>query len=74
MSSSYREQTRRERRRAHGDIRQALDHRRQIESSIEAVLEFSEIAAGVFGADRVVGATQTVLEIAEHGVDPFEGR
>jgi len=74
MSLSDGEKACRQRRRAYSHIRQALDHGRQIEAPIEAVLEFSEIAAGVFGADRVVGAAQTVLEIAEHGIDPFESR
>ena len=46
----------------------------EIVSPIEAVGEAGEVALGVFGADMVVGAGDRGLDVAEHRVDPFEGR
>src|SRR5215510_10748139 len=49
-----------------------LEHASQIMTAIETVAELSEVARQMLEADRVVGSMQGVLDIAQHGIDPFE--
>ena len=50
------------------------DHGFEIEPSIEAVFELSEIAWHVLAADGAVGSGERGLDVAQRSVDPFEGR
>src|SRR5271170_2392941 len=60
-------------RRPHTGPREARDHRSEIVSTIEAVLEFGEVTRHVLAADGPIGAGDRRLDVAESGVDPFEG-
>ena len=40
---------------------------------IKAVFKFRQIAWQMLGPDRMVGAVQGGLDIAQHGVDPAKG-
>lgn len=59
------------RRRAHRGPTQARQHRCQIETAVEAIAELAEVARQVFATGLMVRAMQTVLHIAEHGVEPL---
>jgi hypothetical protein len=50
------------------------DHGREIVSSVEAVLEFGEVARDVLTIDSTVGSCNGGLDVAERGVGPFERR
>ena len=52
--------------------REARDHRGEIVSTIEAVLEFGEVARRVLAADGPIGAGDRRLDVAESRVDPLE--
>src|SRR5512133_1000713 len=57
-----------------GGPREARDHGREIVSSVEAVLEFGEVARNMLAIDGTVGSCDGGLDVAERGVGPFEGR
>lgn len=44
----------------------------QMETSIEAITEFSEVAWQMLAAYRVIGPMDGILDIADHGVYPLE--
>jgi hypothetical protein len=52
---------------------QAWDDGREIVAPIEAVFELGKVAGHVLWADRAVGSGDRGLDVAEGGVDPFEG-
>lgn len=55
-------------------MHQASDQGMQVETSIDPVLGFGEVAMAVLGeADMVVGAADGGLEIGNEGVDPLDG-
>ncbi len=54
-------------------VAESRDHAGEVVSAIEAVIEFGEVSWHVLGADRTVGAVDRGFDIAECGVDPFEG-
>ena len=51
---------------------QASEETRQIVASVEAELELSEVAPDVRAPDRLVGSSDSGLQVAEHGVHPFQ--
>ena len=52
---------------------QPMVQRSQVESAVEAVGESGEIATGILSeAERMLGARQAGLQVAQHGVDPLE--
>ena len=53
--------------------RQARDHGSGVVAAVEAVFDLGEVAGHVLCADRVVGSRDGGLDVAECGVDPFEG-
>src|ERR1700693_5562902 len=53
---------------------QAGDHRSEIVSSVEAVLELGEVARHMFTADGAIGANNGGFDIAQSRVDPLESR
>src|SRR4029077_4025473 len=59
-------------RRPDADPREARDHCGEIVSTIEAVLEFGEVARRVLAADGPIGAGDRRLDVAESRVDPLE--
>src|ERR1700752_2767502 len=56
------------------DIAEAWHHGGEIVSTVEAVLEFGEVAGYMLVADGAVRASDGALDVAEGGVDPLEGR
>ena len=56
-----------------GGPSEARDHGGQIVSSVEAVFEFGEVARNMLAVDGTVGPCDGGLDVAERGVDPFEG-
>src|SRR6201987_5300301 len=57
------------------DITEAWHHGGEIVASVEAVLEFGEVAGYMLVADGAVSASDgAALDIAEGGVDPLESR
>ena len=54
-------------------VAESRDHAGEVVSAIEGVIEFGEVSWHVLGADRTVGAVDRGFDIAECGVDPFEG-
>src|ERR1700757_1230053 len=56
------------------NIAEAWHHGGEIVSSVEAVLEFGEVAGYMLVADGAVSAGDGALDVAEGGVDPLEGR
>ena len=52
---------------------EAGDHGREIVAPVEAVFELGEVARHVLGADGPVGSGDGGLDVAESGIDPFEG-
>ena len=52
---------------------EARDHGGQIVSSVEAVFEFGEVARDMLAVDGAVGSCDGGLDVAQRGVDPFEG-
>jgi hypothetical protein len=56
-----------------GGPSEAVDHGGQIVSSVEAVFEFCEVAWDMLAVDGAVGPCDGALDVAERGVDPFEG-
>src|SRR5260370_6064174 len=56
------------------DVAEGWDHGGEIVSAVEAVFEFGEVAGYMLIADGAVSASDGALDVAESGVDPFEGR
>src|SRR2546429_6314122 len=56
------------------NIAKAWHHGGEIVSSVEAVLEFGEVAGYMLVVDGAVSASDGALDVAEGGVDPLEGR
>src|ERR1700739_2515843 len=56
------------------DIAEAWHHGGEIVSTVEAVLEFGEVAGYMLVADGAGRASDGALDVAEGGVDPLEGR
>src|SRR4051794_39914482 len=59
---------------ADGGPSEPWHHGGEIVASIEAILELSEISGDVLLTDGAIGSGQGGLDVAERGVDPFEGR
>src|SRR5271166_1765241 len=72
MNLSQFEQAIRHRWRPHTRPREARDHRGEIVSSVEAILEFGEVAWHMFAVDGPVGSGDGGLDIAKGRVDPLE--
>lgn len=72
MSLSQLYESVRHRRREGRGGAQASDHAGQIEAPVEAVCKFCEVARQMLGADRPVGAMHSVLDVAQHRIDPDE--
>src|SRR6201982_4119683 len=56
------------------DIAEAWHHGGENVRSVEAVLEFGEVAGYMLVADGAVSASEGALDVAEGGIDPLEGR
>ena len=61
-------------RRSEGHTGKSGDDVGQVEATIEAAFELREISLGAFGANRMAGAAQRTLDIAENGVPPTKLR
>ena len=53
-------------------VDKSRDDVRQVKATIEAVLELREISLSILGTNRMVGAAQGVLDIAENRIHPSE--
>src|SRR5687768_15969072 len=53
---------------------QARDHVAQLVTSVEAVLELSQVAWDVLLPNGMIGSRQAVFEVPQHRVGPFKGR
>jgi len=51
---------------------QMSDHYSKVESPVKAVAELCQIAGQVFPAHCMISASQIVLHIADHRIDPLE--
>lgn len=51
---------------------QPCKHACQIEAAVEAIAEFGQEARQMFRADRMIGAVDQILYVAQHGVDAVE--
>src|ERR1700758_3384397 len=56
------------------NVAEAWHHGGEIVSSVEAVLEFGEVAGYMLVGDGAVSASDRALDVAEGGVDPLESR
>ena len=54
------------------DHRQPWQQVGEVEAAVETPAEFSEVAGQMLVSDGMVGSMHSVLDITEHGVNPFE--
>lgn len=72
MSLSQLEQPIGHRRRVCGGIAEAREQRGEVEAAVEPVAELGQLARQVLRTDHMIGAMQSVLDVAENGVEPVE--
>lgn len=70
MSLSQLYESVRHRRGGGGCGSQARQHAGQVESSVEAVGEFSQIPRQMLGPDGVIGSMHRILDVAQHRIHP----
>ena len=66
------EQPLRHRRRPQRHMDQSRDHVGQVEATIEPILELRQVTLCILGTNRMVGAAQGILDVAENRIHPPE--